>query len=100
MKNERNDTRKMIVLTRITTLAFWISIIIGIITTIIIYIYDSSITNWRSVGPLIIFICSLICCICIFIEMWYDSFLRQKRLRNITEEQTEWWKLKKYGGWI
>jgi hypothetical protein len=91
----------MTVLNIITTIAFWINIVIASITTITIYIYDSSITNnCRVVGPLIIFVCSLICCICLFIEMRYDKFLRQKRLRNITEEQTEWWKLKKFGGWI
>lgn len=91
----------MTILTIITTIVFWINIVIGIITIITIYIYDSSITNnWRVVGPLIISVCSLICCLCLFIEMWYDSFLRHKRLRDITEEQTEWWKLKKFGGWI
>jgi undecaprenyl pyrophosphate phosphatase UppP len=84
----------------VTTIVFWINIIIGSITTITIYIYDNSIIDWRFIGPLIIFVCSIICCICLFIEMWYDRFLKQKRLRDITEEQTEWWKLKKFGGWI
>jgi hypothetical protein len=89
----------MITLMRIATFVFWINIVVVSITSIIMGIYNNSITNYEVVCLLILFICSLIYCICLFCE-WHDRFLEQKLLRKIKEEYTEWWKLKKFGGWV
>jgi len=75
----------------------WINI--GIIV-VFIFLYESSITNWRVIGPIIVCVCAIIANVCILIENYHETQITKKRLREITTEDIPWWKLKEHGGWL